>query len=238
MALLAPYMILCAIHAIKFLADPWFTDRVLNCSHSMWNPRLYDHELKHLISPLWGDTLSVTFIRTINASFLWDGCLGGTLLSLSLLIPSDASSSISVLIHGSIILIVTSFFYFLTAVSYGIYTSQMELVIRSLVILCWGEVATIYSVFGGRWNDDFRMELYNNDHQSPSYATTFYFANTVLLLMEALVIVAMHTNRPKCIVSIERYHLIKNHFIENGMSWDPSEIYPTGYSDSRLLLSV
>ena len=237
MALLAPYMMLCAIYAIKFLAGPWFADRVLNSSHSMCNPRLYDYELKHVISPLLGDIFSVTFMRTMSASFLWDGCLGCTLL---LLLPSDATSSISILIHGSIILIVTSFFYFLTAVSYGIYTSQIELAIRSLVVLCWGEVATIYSVFG-RWEDDFRMEFYNNDnddHQLPSYTTTFYFATAVILLLETLVIASMHTNKHKCIVSIERFHLIKNHFIENGMSWHPSETYPTGYSENRLLLSV
>lgn len=224
--LLLPFVVVCGLHACKHMADPWFTDRVLGCSRSLWNPRLYLYEVEHLVSPLLGG-MSVIWVRTVAACLLLSGVCGGLLL----LWPWPIEEESPALARACIILMSSSFFYFLTVVSYLVFTAQIELIVQSVVMIALGGAPMVYKVL-------YEWKNLTAEENTMPYSTFLYLVGALFLLAEAVVISWMHSNAPKCAMDMEHFHLIKNHFTENGMRWDPQERYPQGYSDSRLLLSV
>lgn len=218
---LVPYALLCGMHAVKYLADPWFTDKVLECGRSTWNPRLFRYELQHLAVPLLGG-VSATTVLLLGASLLGSGCVGALALPWTENLPHFA--------FASLVLLCMSFFYFVTVLPYLVYTAQLELLSQPCWMLCLGGLPTAYKVFI-EWHD-------SSLHHDVFWKSSLYLIVTLLLLAEAAIISCMATHADKAVAAVERFFLIKNHFLENGMRWEPNARHPVGYSETRLLLSV
>jgi hypothetical protein len=218
------YAVITAFLAFKYFADPWFSDgSCIVTKRSIWNPSLFLYQIDNVATPLLNGS---TKLRGTCGALLIGGSVGA--LALPWMVPY---SLVAYLCLGLILL---SVFYYVTIIPYYALTEQVRLLGRPMAMLVVGGLATV----GHLWNTWATIDADSITPYHNYYTSSIILIAIVLILTVVSLVATMWARKDKCATSIEKFHLVRNHFLENTQLWATDAEYPAGFSESRLLLSV